>query len=158
MAIPSGGAGTKATLNIMSRIVRHYKRYAPLRQLALNLIRELPGDKNFRGQAERLQNYVRRHVQYVRDVAGVETVQTPLRTLDNRAGDCDDQSVLLATLLESIGHPTRFVAIKTNPLGPFVHVFTETKIGRAWLPAETTEPWRLGQHPPQFSTRMVVHN
>lgn len=158
MEIPSGKQGTYQTLNIMSRLVKRYKRSPALRQLALNLIQDLPGNKNFAGQARRLQNFVRNNIQYVKDINGVETLQTPDRTLSNKAGDCDDQSVLLATMLETIGHPTRFVAIKTDPTGPYVHVFTETKVGTKWLPAETTEPWPLGFHPPKFFRRMVVHN
>ena len=158
MEIPSGTAGTYATLNIMSKIVRRYKKSAPLRELALHVIQDLPGRKNFAGQAARLQNYVRNNIQYVKDINGVETIQTPDRTLQNRAGDCDDQAVLLATLLETIGHPTRFVAIKLKSFGPYVHVFTETKAGSRWLAAETTEDWPLGMQPPKFVKRMVVNN
>lgn len=162
MEIPAGTAGTKVTLAIMRKMVRRYKKSVPLRQLALNIIRDLPrgrnGGKNFFGQVERIQNYVRNNIQYVRDINGVETIQTPDRTIDNRAGDCDDQSVLVATLLETIGHPTRFVAIKMSPFGPFIHVFTETRMGQRWLPVETTENWPVGMHPPKFSSRYVVHN
>ena len=142
----------------MSRIVKRYKKSPALRELALNVIQDLPGRKNFAGQAARLQDYVRNNIQYVKDINGVETIQTPDRTLKNRGGDCDDQSVLLATLLETIGHPTRFVAIKLNPFGPYVHVFTETRVGSRWLAAETTEDWPLGAQPPKFSKRMVVNN
>lgn len=159
--IPEGSAGTKQTLGIMRRIVRRYKRYPPLRELALDIIDGLDGfngRKNFSGQVKRLQNYVRNTIQYVRDVTDVETVQTPDYTLKKRAGDCDDQAVLLAALLESIGHPTRFVAIKTSPIGPYVHVYTETKIGARWVPVETTEAWPMGKPPPQAVQPMIVHN
>ena len=142
----------------MSQLVKRYKKSPAIRELSLNIIQDLPGRKNFAGQAARLQNYVRNNIQYVKDINGVETVQTPERTLQNRAGDCDDQSVLLATMLESIGHPTRFVAIKLNFFGPYVHVFTETRAGSRWLAAETTEDWPLGYGPPKFAKRMVVHN
>lgn len=158
MEIPNGTAGTKATLKIMRRMARRYKRYVPLRQLALSIIQDVPGKKNFPAQVQRIQNYVRNNIQYVRDVNGVETVQTPDRTVQNKAGDCDDQSLLVATLLETIGHPTRFVAIKTKPLGPFVHVFTETKIGPRWVAVETTEDWPLGFQPPVQAGRYIVDN
>lgn len=155
--IPNGALGTKATLRIMRQLVREYKKSLPVRQLALSLIRDLPGHKNWVGQIRKLHEFVQRNIQFVRDVRGVETVQTPLVTLQNRQGDCDDQSVLLASLLESIGHPSRFVAIKTQMLGPYVHVYTETKIGERWLPLETTEKFRAFQ-PMNYGTRMVVHN
>ena len=141
----------------MRQYVREYKKSLPVRQLALSLIRDLPGHKNWVGQIKRLHFYVQKHIQYVRDVRGVETLQTPIVTIQIRQGDCDDQAVLLAALLESIGHPTRFVAIKQNIFGPFVHVYTETKIGPRWLPLETTEKMRPFA-PMNFSTRMVVNN
>ena len=155
--IPEGAPGTKATLNYMRRFVREYKKTLPVRQLALSLIRDLPGHKNWVGQIKRLHSYVQRRIQYVRDVKDVETLQTPLVTMKNRQGDCDDQAVLLASLLESIGHPTRFVAIKQNFFGPFVHVYTETKIGPKWFPLETTEKMRPFARM-NYSTRMTVNN
>lgn len=142
----------------MRRIVRHWKKSPRLRQLALELVEDTPGHKNFGEQVRRIHSYVRNNIAYVKDVNGVETVSTPERTIQNRAGDCDDQAVLVASLLESIGHPTRFVAIKMRPLGPYVHVFTETLVGRRWLPVETTEDWPIGFHPPKFAKRMVVTN
>ena len=155
--IPDGALGTKATLNYMRQYVREYKKSLPVRELALSCIRDLRGHKNWVGQIKRLHSYVQKRIQYVRDVRGVETLQTPLVTMKIRQGDCDDQSVLLAALLESIGHPTRFVAIKQNFFGPFVHVYTETKIGPRWIPLETTEKMAPGT-PMVYSTRMVVNN
>ena len=160
-AIPNGAAGTRATLRIMSDLVRRYKRDIQIRELALSLISDLPGHKNWVGQIKRLHAYVRDCIQYVRDVNGVETIATPIKTIEYGQGDCDDQAVLLASLLESIGHPTRFVAIKQSPMGPFVHVYTETKIGMGkggkWIPLETTENMEAGA-PMRFAGRMVQHN
>jgi len=141
----------------MRRFVREYKKTLPVRQLALSLIRDLPGHKNWVGQIKRLHSYVQKRVQYVRDVNGVETLQTPLVTMQIKQGDCDDQSILLASLLESIGHPTRFVAIKQNFFGPFVHVYTETKIGPKWYALETTEKMQPFARM-NYSTRMTVNN
>ena len=80
MEIPEGPAGTYATLNIMSRMVRQYKKSVPLRQLAVNVIQDLPGRKNFAGQAARLQDYVRNSIQYVKDINGVETASCGRRS------------------------------------------------------------------------------
>ena len=157
-AIPSGSAGTRATLQHMRRLVREYKKTLPMRQLALSIVRHVNGHKNFAGEVRAIHDYVRRNIRYVKDVNGVETLATPIATLENRAGDCDDQSVLLATLLESIGHPTRFVAIKMRPLGPYVHVYTETRIGPRWVPLETTENWPAGMGPPKHAGKLIWNN
>ena len=158
LSLPDGEAGTHQTLKIMRQFVRRYKKDIAVRELALAIVRGLNGHKNFSGQVRALTNWVRDNIQYVKDIKGVETISTPLKTLEYRQGDCDDQAVLLASFLETIGHPTRFVAIKVNPFGPFVHVFTETKIGTRWYPLETTERWPAGKGPPIQARRMVVVN
>lgn len=154
MALPPGIAGTRATLDLMRQLVRRYKKSLPIRQLAFAIIDRVRGHKNFRAQVQAIHAYVQSNIQFVKDVAGVETLATPIKTLEFRKGDCDDQAVLLASLLESIGHPTRFVAIKTKPFGPYVHVFTETRLGTVWVPLETTERWPAGMGPPKFYHRM----
>lgn len=156
-AIPNGWQGTRATLRIMSRMVRQYKKNIQIRSLAQNIVSEVPGHKNWTAQIKAVHAYVRDNVQYVRDIRGVETLATPVKTLETMQGDCDDQCVLLASLLEAIGHPTRFVAMAQTPFGPFVHVFTETKIGANWYPLETTEKFPPGK-PMRYSRKMVEHN
>lgn len=155
--IPSGGAGTRATLRLMSKLVRHFKKDIQIRSLAMSLVAELPGHKNWTAQIKAIHAFVQDSIQYVRDVRGVETIATPLKTLEYGQGDCDDQAVLLASLLESIGHPTRFVAMKQTAFGPYVHVYTETKIGNKFFPLETTENFPAG-FPMKTAGRMVEHN
>ncbi len=78
--------------------------------------------------------------------------------MEYRKGDCDDQAVLIASLLESIGHPTRFIAIKTSTFGPYVHVYVETRIGNKWFPVETTENWPMGKGVPDSMQKLVWNN
>ena len=142
----------------MRQLVRRYKKSLPIRQLAFAIIDNVRGHKNFSAQVRAIHRWVQSNIQYVKDIRGVETLATPTKTLEFGKGDCDDQAVLLASLLESIGHPTRFVAIKLKTFGPYVHVFTETKIGPRWYPLETTELWPAGMGPPKFAARLVRNN
>jgi transglutaminase-like putative cysteine protease len=153
--IPDGVEGTRATLSFMVKYVKEYRVHPRIVELARSIVSDLPG-KAFRQEAARLQNWVRENIRYTLDVYDVETLQTPLVTLDLKQGDCDDQSILLATLLNAIGHEARFVAVGLDRAMPdnFEHVFVETKIGGEWLPAETTEPVRLGEYP--YSPEEVV--
>lgn len=157
-ALPSGDAGTRVTLQLMRQLVRQYKKTLPIRQLALSIIDNVPGHKNFGAQVQAIHSFMQNNIAYVRDITNVETLSTPIKTLEYRKGDCDDQATLIAALLESIGHPTRFVAIKMKTFGPYVHVFTETKIGRKWVAVETTEKWPVGMGPPQFASRLIWDN
>jgi len=153
LAIPNGAAGVRATLKIMRGMVLHSKRHYRLRELALELVDGLR-QKDFAGEIKALHGFVQNQIRYVKDINGIETLQTPEKTLDIGQGDCDDKSSLLATLLEVAGHPARFVAVGFSP-GRFSHVYVETKVGRAWVPLETTEPWPAGKGPKGVKARMV---
>jgi len=154
--IPEGRAGVRETLRLMRGLVRKYKKSLPIRELAVRLARGRE-QKDWMGEVRSLQTFVRDRIRYIKDVNGVETLHTPLKILQQKSGDCDDKSILLATMLESIGHPTRFIAVGMFP-GNFSHVLVETKIGNRWIPLETTEPVDAGWYPDNVTSRMVVHN
>ncbi|MDH5654196.1 MAG: transglutaminase-like domain-containing protein [Gammaproteobacteria bacterium] len=136
--------------------VQRWKKHLPLRQLALTLVDGRP-QKDYIGEVRKIHAFVRDRIRYVKDIRGVETIQTPMKTLEIRQGDCDDLSLLTATLLETLGHPTRFVAIGFLP-NKFSHVYVETKIKDKWYPLETTEPWPLGKSPKDYITRLTIKN
>lgn len=155
--IPSGPEGTRETLRRMAALVREYRKNADLRELALELTRPLRS-RDYVGEVREIHAFVSRTIRYTRDVTETETLQTPLRTIQSRAGDCDDHSILTATLLQSIGHhPVRFVAMGFAPSGDaYSHVLTETRIGGArWLPLETTLAKPFGWSPPHQTARMI---
>src|SRR5262249_12385107 len=52
-------------------------------------------------------------VEYRSDPRGGEYIKSPQETLAAMAGDCEDKSILLISLLESIGHHT-FMVFTTN--------------------------------------------
>lgn len=153
-AIPSGVAGTLATLKIMWLLVKKSKIELPIRQLALKLTKDIK-QKDFAGEVRALHNFVRDEIRYVKDIDGVETVHDAIQVLKQRAGDCDDKSILLASMLASIGHRVRLVAVALQP-HQYCHVFVETLIGRVWVPLETTEPVEVGwEYPHKFAQRMI---
>lgn len=99
--------------------------------------------KDFGGEAKRLNDYVRDEIRYVGDINGVEVVMTPETILEVGAGDCDDKATLLAALLLSIGHQPRFVAVSLDGR-EFCHVWVQDLIERRWVDLETTEPLPFG--------------
>lgn len=143
--IPAGTPGIVQTLKTMSRFVREGKKNFHVRNAAISRTRHC-AQKDYACEVRALHVFVRDGIRYVQDINGVETVQTPDKTLEIAAGDCDDKSVLLAAMLESIGHPTRFIAIGFQP-NIYSHVYVETKIGANWIPLETTEPVEVGWEP-----------
>lgn len=153
--IPSGVSGTFSTLKLMWLLVRKGKTSLPVRQLALSLIADLK-QKDFVGEIERLHRYVRDEIRYVKDINGVETLHDTDHILAYKQGDCDDKSILLASLLESIGHPARLKAIGYAP-GQYCHVYVETLVGRKYIPLETTEPVEMGWEPPREPILKMIY-
>ena len=143
----SGGyAGIVQTLAIMRRMVRECRTNPIIRQAATNTIFLTP-EKDQWSEAEAIFNYVRDHIRYVRDVLDVETLSTPMMTLAGRVGDCDDQTMLLAAMLESVGYVTRFVIEGYNAPGRFDHVYLEAQVNHQWIPMDPTEPNGMGWRP-----------
>jgi len=140
--IPEGKAGTVATLRIMRQLVKRGKRDARIRAQALTLVNDLP-PKSYGREATRLFDFVRDQIRYTRDVRGIDTLQEPWVTLADRVGDCDDKVTLLASLLESVGHPTRAVAVGFSG-APLSHVFLQTRLGNDWISMDPTESWPVG--------------
>lgn len=154
-ALPDGVSGVKETLKLMVTLVRQGKTSLAVRRAAQDAIATVP-QKAYLKEARAIQQYVRDLVRYTRDVNGIETLHTPDMTLAYMQGDCDDKAVLVASMLEAVGHPTRIVAVGPNPSN-FVHVLVETKIGSDWVPVETTENVPLGWYPSGYPARLVYN-
>lgn len=153
--LPSGAAGPRRTLRLMRAIVRKCKTDLALRNLALQLTQHID-QRDPAGEIRVLHAFVRDRIRYVGDISGVETIHTPRQILLQQAGDCDDKALLLATLLETLNHPTRFVAVGYGPA--VSHVLVETRLGSRWIPLETTENVPPGWYPDNIRSRVVVHN
>lgn len=157
--ISEGVEGVRETLALMRSIVRKAKGDPAVVATARSLTRMVP-QKNWRGEVEALFRFVRDRIRYVMDPNDVEYLSTPSRLIEMGAGDCDDKATLLASLLESIGHPSRFVAVGFEP-GALTHVYVEARIGPDWVPLETTEMIAMGRlpfNPASVKNRAVVHN
>jgi transglutaminase-like putative cysteine protease len=83
-------------------------------------------------QARAMFGFVKENFKYVSDPTSFEYMKTAKESLVNgAAGDCDDSSIALATLLESVGISTRFVFVPG-------HVYVEAWINNEWEPMDAT--------------------
>lgn len=138
----------------MVALIRFSRSRLPIRLKAQQLIAHLR-QKNFWGEIKAIHEFVRDKIRYTKDVRDVETLIYPEKLLELGQGDCDDKTMLTASLLESIGHHTRIVAVGRN--GQFCHVLLEVRYNNRWIPVETTEPVALGWYPPGMHNRMVYN-
>ena len=103
--------------------------------------------KDYRGEACACLAYVRDQIRYVRDPASAEQLSPPDWVMRIGAGDCDDKAILLGSLLASIGHPARFIAVAFEPEA-WSHVWVQDRIGGRWVDLEPTEPIGCGERIP----------
>jgi len=108
-------------------------------------------EKDHRAEVEAIFRAVKRRVRYVRDIVKKDTYQSPIRSWEMRASDCDDFSSLLAALLGSVGYTCRFRVIKTKKASDWDHIFLLVKMPKTGqlfpLDASVNKP--PGWHPPR---------
>lgn len=125
---------------------------AEIRRQALTIVQGVPS-RDQQGEINAVLQWVKSNIAFRGEWA--ETVQTPLVTLQLRAGDCDDQSTLMAALLGSLGYKTRFKTVAADPSAPyaFSHVYIEIfhrKTGQ-WISLDSTVPQSFpGWQPPNI--------
>lgn len=131
---------------ILARMIVESSHTPEVLDLAADLARDcVMLDKA--AQAQALWAYVKSNIYYLEDPYTDDHFQTPQVTLKRQAGDCDDQVILLGSLLRSIGFQVRLVFVFDNPPtgapAEFpAHVYLEANVGRGpgeeiWAAMET---------------------
>jgi transglutaminase-like putative cysteine protease len=117
---------------IESTDIRDYVFFDPEVKGVADRIASIACDSNQKKcQARAMFSFVQQNFEYVSDPTSFEYIKTAKESLVNRVGDCDDSSVLLATLLESIGIPARFIFVPG-------HVYVEAWVNEKWYPMDAT--------------------
>ena len=104
------GATVEQTTGIMNALVERHKTDVQVRIDVADIVRRHRlQDGDVRGLCDAVYQWVRARVRYWKDTAGVETIQAPNITLALGIGDCDDLSVLAATMLQAAGVETKWI-------------------------------------------------
>lgn len=155
--IPAGPIATRETLKHMRQLTQAGKMNFRLRDLANNITAGAT-PKNWEEEIGVIFDFVRIRIRYALDPNDLELIQGPAQTLRLGYGDCDDMSILLATLLESVGHLCAFMAIGFQEVGEYSHVIVicsgagETE----WIALDPTEPHPAGWFPPDATCIMLA--
>ncbi|MBO0719207.1 MAG: transglutaminase domain-containing protein [Blastocatellia bacterium] len=95
--------------------------------------------------AAAIYQFARDQVSYIDHPWNMQVVQDAKRTLQLRTGDCVSKSVLVSTLLASLGIKSRFVAQATTIEG-FDHVYVEAQLeDGSWLALDPTADGKDGR-------------
>lgn len=104
--------------------------------------------------ARAVQLVAQQGIKYFREFP--ERWQSPIRTIKWRIGDCDDKSILIASMLRSFRIPVRLKFVRfvrselVNgvPVGVRIaHVYPQAYLRGKWESLESVQPWPLGKDP-----------
>jgi Transglutaminase-like superfamily len=141
--LAGGDAGIAQTIRAMNQLIDQGKKDPEIHELAAKIItaRRVPPDYDPRSALLRIRaigEWVGRNILYTRDVTGKETLHGAREVVRLKIGDCDDFTILICSMLGTIGIPCRIVTISSHSLDPsqFTHVFPEAKAGHRWIPVD----------------------
>jgi hypothetical protein len=122
-----------------------------VRDLTITTSKDGTSDKD---KTTKIFNYVRDTIQYIKDPRYTELdfdyIQTPKQTVERKAGDCDDQAVLLASMLESVGYGVNLCFVDTENKNPpvFNHVNVKVNVDNYGYGLDTTcKTCKFGEYP-----------
>lgn len=126
------------------------KREPAVRQIAAHILRNVPV-RDWKKEAVACFNWVRDKIRYTLDPYDVELFQSASRSISEGIGDCDDQSIVLCSLLQSIGIPVRLRVIGLKGSRQFSHIYVLAGLPpdapSEWLPLDPARPedpgWEL---------------
>jgi len=156
--IPKGYLGTQTTLKHIQALIRAGAKDFYVRQKAIDiLLNKAVKPKDYRGEIKALFEWVQQNVRYTKDPFRVEVLHSAQRLLELRAGDCDDMTILLGSMLEAIGHPVQLVITGPDPLRPklFSHIYLEAFHQGRWIPLDATMPYPMGWEPRTFVKQVI---
>lgn len=155
--VPRGTPGTLVTAEMIGRLIGDGAKDFLVRQTAIEILRRAgvrPKDRM--GEVQALFDWVRRRIRYTRDIYRVETLHSARRMLDLKAGDCDDMTILLGSMLVATGHPVRLALVGFRPDRPHVysHIYPEVHVSGRWIPIDATVNRPMGWAPPALWKRV----
>jgi len=130
----------------ISKLIDEGKKDPLIRYAAARIIQKCPA-RDWGCEVKALFDFVQRNIRYTRDVEGMDTYQRARRTLQLGAGDCDDMTILLGALLQTVGYPIKLKAVSVTGEG-YEHIYPLVGLpprepGR-WVPLDASVPRPLG--------------
>lgn len=142
-----GDQGVTQTINLIRPIVDDAVKDPQVNVAAIEMVRGVADQFSRDQKAAAIYTAVANRWFYVEDPVGPfgpkETIRPVRVLLRNFAGDCDDASVLIASLLGTIGIRSRMVSIAADPAAPndFSHIYPEAEIYPGnWVAMDVARP------------------
>lgn len=132
--LAGGDAGIAQTVRAMLRLIFTGKKNPDVHELAAGIVRSLPAYDDL-ATTRAIGEWVGSNVRFTSDVVDAETLHAAPDILRLRIGDCDDFTILICSLLETVGIPTRIITVSTYNEDPsqFSHVYPEAQVNGEWI-------------------------
>lgn len=153
--LADGDAGAESSVEDMRGLVDQALKNPRIYVLAREIVQGVPAYHDS-AEAREIYDWVHNHIRFVKGVIGKQSLQSANATLDLRAGQCTDISILMAALLMAIGYPARFIAVATEPdaSDQFSHIYPEVEIEGEWIPVDAArEHAEFGEPPARVYRR-----
>jgi hypothetical protein len=131
----SGDAGVEQTIQTMRELVDEALHDPAIIRLATDIVRSVPAFDDA-SELKALFDWEIGNIRFTKDPVNKEKLYPPAELLKIRAGDCDDMSMLIATLAMAVGYPARLVTVAVNG-DEFSHVYAEANLNGQWIPLDT---------------------
>lgn len=139
--------GIDEKIELIKKEIERGKREPVIRELVARILaRKVDGEwavkeKDWEAEVKALFNYVKNAVRYTRDIYAIDTFQRAIRTLQLNIGDCDDQVILLGSMLQAAGYPIALKVVDTKGYG-WDHIYLLVGLPPIspvrWVPLDTT--------------------
>lgn len=116
------------TIRLANLLAWNSSTLVPVRTIAAEILRGTRQAAEFPARATR---YIRRRFLYMRETPGFEVLAGPLATMQSQAGDCDDLSIMHATLCLAAGIPAHVAALSVDGGRSWSHAVSVAG-GAAW--------------------------
>lgn len=161
--LAQGDQGVVQTIDVIRQLVDDAVKDPKINVTAIEMVRRVADQFSRDDKAAAIYTAVANRWFYVEDPVGPfgpkETLRAPRTLLQIWAGDCDDASVLIASLLGTIGIPSRLVTIAADPSSPndFSHIYPEAEIfPGTWVAMDIARPGSAyGSAPSRFFRKRV---
>ena len=130
------------TLQIMKKVIHESAKNPYVRRYAEYITDSVSCCKF--SQMDTILTFVQEHVKYISNPRYYQYIKTPsvlLKQIDQNlptAGACSDLTILLLSLLESIGFKTAIIAVSYEPSKKLQHVYGIAKNQSQWYPMDPT--------------------
>jgi len=132
-------------------LINKYKSHRKIYEASRKIVMSCP-ERSWKCELSSVYKFMRHAVRYRRDINKVDTYQSPLKTFEWRAGDCDDFTIAIASLCEALGYQSLLEVIQTKNAKDFNHIFPLILVpprgkNRKKVAMDASVPRWMGWHP-----------